>query len=436
LSKLTEVFISGERDERECVIGAEHELLCLDRSNRVPGYEGRSGIATVLKELAVALDWQHTVEADQVIGLKGPTASVTLEPGGQLELAGSPSHDLHTVAEEVRTFHTVLSQIAKPLGLSFFGMGLRPITAVSDVPTMPKSRYEIMKSLMPTLGSRSLEMMFSTATIQTNLDFRNEADMARKYRVSACLSPVVAALFANSPYQNGRRTGRMTERYAIWDDTDTQRSGRFDWMVEQRQSYQTYADWAAQQRMLFLYRNELYQPASDHSFAQHDQTTAARPHDWEQHLAGIFPEIRLKSFLELRSADAGCGQMVVALNALWTGLLYDQEALDLADELTQDWTAASWQQLATTAATHGLSGVSDYGSLKELAAAVLSLAEDGLKRRGHVNGQGHDERLYLAPLHMLVHLGVSQAELMLQRFGEDVESALQFAAKDLWEFPW
>ena len=436
MSELTEVFVRGERSDGECVIGAEHELLCLDHNRRVPGYAGRTGIAAVLNELSRALDWQPTLEANQIIGLKGSTASVTLEPGGQLELAGSPSSHLHAVANEVRNFHEVLSHIAKPLGLSFFGLGMRPLTALSDIPTMPKSRYEIMKSLMPKLGSRSLEMMFSTATIQTNLDFRNEEDMARKYRVSACLSPVVAALFANSPYQNGRRTGRMTERYAVWDHTDTERSGRFDWMLDHKQSYESYADWAADQRLLFLYRSGVYQPAPDHSFAKHRQTTAAKAQDWEQHLAGIFPEIRLKSFLELRSADAGCGQMVVALNALWTGLLYDQEALNLAEELTQDWMSTSWQQLATSAATDGLSGMSDYGSLKELAAAVVRLAEEGLRRRGRLNEQGQDERLYLAPLHMLVHLGASQAELMLRRFGEDAESAFQFVSKDLWEFPW
>ena len=436
MSKLTEIFIGGERPHGECLIGAEHELLCLNADGRVPGYEGRQGIAAVLNELADALGWQHTLEANQVIGLKGATASVTLEPGGQLELAGSPSTQLHSVADEVRNFHQALTQITKPLGLTFFGMGLRPMTALCDVPTMPKSRYEIMKNLMPTLGSRSLEMMFATATIQTNLDFRDEDDMARKYRVSACLSPVVAALFANSPYQNGRPTGRMTERYAIWDDTDTQRSGRFDWMLDHKQSYHNYARWAAEQRMLFLYRNGIYKPASDHSFTVHAQSAGAEPHDWEQHLAGIFPEIRLKSFLELRSADAGCGQMVIALNALWTGILYDQQSLDMADELTRDWTSASWQQLATSAATDGLSGVSDYGSLRELAAAVLTLAEGGLERRAYLDDKGQDERLYLAPLHVLVHLGLSQAELMIQRFGDDAQSALEFAAKDLWEFPW
>ena len=293
-----------------------------------------------------------------------------------------------------------------------------------------------MQKVMPTLGSRSLEMMFSTATVQTNLDFRSEQDMARKFRVSACLSPVVAALFANSPYQNGQRTGRATERYAIWDDTDVNRSGRFDWMVDEGQTYERYAQWAQRQRMIFIHREGLYHQASGQSFAEHAASSAYHEGDWEHHLGGVFPEVRLKSFIELRSADTGCGQMVVALNALWTGLLYDQESLDMADDLTRDWRSSEWQDLASSAATDGLSGVSALGSLRELAAAILVLADDGLERRARLDERGQDERLYLKPLHMLVHWGASQAELLVQRFGDDARSARQFCAQDLWEFPW
>ena len=432
----TQALRGGERPTGELLIGAEHELLCIDQNGVVPGYEGAHGIARVLGDLGEALSWEPTIEDRQVIGLNGATASVTLEPGGQLELAGTPSDNLHQVGAEVASFQKTLAGIAEPLGLSFFGMGLRPVTPLCDLPMMPKSRYQIMQRIMPTLGSRSLEMMFSTATVQTNLDFRSEHDMARKFRVSACLSPVVAALFANSPYQNGRRTGRATERYAIRDDTDVQRSGRFDWMVDEQQTYASYTEWAKDQRMIFVHRDGLYHEASGLSFAEHAASSAYQTGDWEHHLGGIFPEVRLKSFMELRSADTGCGQMVVALNALWTGLLYDEDSLKLAEDLTSDWRSSGWQELATSAATDGLSGVSDYGSLQELAAAVLVLAEGGLERRARLNEQGHDERLYLAPLHMLVHLGASQAELLVQRFGDDAESARQFCAQELWEFPW
>lgn len=432
----TEALRRGERPDGELLIGAEHELLCIDQNGAVPGYAGSTGIAAVLAALSDALGWDPSLEDDRVIGLKGATASVTLEPGGQLELAGSPNKDLHQVAAEVSEFQKTLSGIAQPLGLSFFGMGLRPVVPLCELPMMPKSRYQIMQKVMPTLGSRSLEMMFSTATVQTNLDFRSEQDMTRKFRVAACLSPVVAALFANSPYQNGQRTGRASERYAIWDDTDVDRSGRFDWMVDEDQTYEGYTQWAKDQRMIFVHRDGLYHQASGLSFAKHASSTAYQEGDWEHHLGGVFPEVRLKSFMELRSADTGCGQMVVALNALWTGLLYDQESLDMAEDLTRDWRSSEWQGLASSAATDGLSGVSALGSLRELAAAILVLADGGLERRARLDDRGQDERLYLAPLHMLVHWGASQAELLVQRFGDDAKSARQFCAQDLWEFPW
>ena len=433
---LTDVFTEGERHAGATLIGAEHELLCLDQNGRVPGYGGADGIAAVLNGLSEALGWHPVREGSAVIGLEGPSASVTLEPGGQLELAGSPLGDLHAVADETRAFQHTLQEVARPLGLTFMGMGLRPRTRLCDVPMMPKSRYAIMKELMPQLGRRSLEMMFGTATIQTNLDYVDEADMAKKFRVAACWSPVVAALFANSPYQNGAPSGRMTERYAIWDHTDVLRSGRFDWMLDPQLTYHQYAEWAAAQRMLFLYRDGAYIPAPNVSFLEHARSDQFEPRDWLQHLGGVFPETRLKSFIELRSADAGCGQMVVALSALWTGLFYDQESLDTAHELTREWTSASWQNLAHMAARKGLSGRCDLGSLNELASTLVSLSAAGLGRRARRNAQGDDEQVHLAPLQRLVHGGASQAELMIDRFGDDVGAAVQFVSRDLWEFPW
>jgi glutamate--cysteine ligase len=322
------------------------------------------------------------------------------------------------------------------LDLTFFGMGLRPLAALAEIPTMPKSRYEIMKRVMPTLGRRSLEMMFCSATVQTNLDFRSEADLARKYRASACVSPIVAALFANSPYQNGRRTGRMTERYAIWDETDTGRSGRFAWMVDEALTYRSHADWALGLRRLFVHRDGLYRDAGDQSFKELYDAAKVNEDDWQDHLGGIFPEVRLKSFIELRSADAGCGEIVVALNALWTGLLYDEQSLSDVLSLCAGWRSPEWERMAQAASLNGLAAQTDFGPMTELAAELIRLADDGLKRRAKASLNEKDERAHLAPLQTLVHMGASQAELLVKRFGDDAEAARSFAAADLWEFPW
>ena len=427
---LIEIHRRGERPDGPLKIGSEHELLCMDSAGRVPGYHGPSGILAVLERLQAMTNTNPTMEGDRVIGLCGPSACVTLEPGGQLELAGSPLENLHEVADETKAFQAMVKQVGDELGLQFFAMGLRPVAPICRIPLMPKSRYDIMRVLMPKLGRRSIEMMFGTATVQTNLDYRSEADFARKFRVSAGLSPIAAALFANSPYQNGRPTGRMTERYAIWDETDTDRSGRFPWMLDQGLRYEDYDAWAAAQRMLFLYRDGRYIDAPERSFEALWSEGSLDAKDWEQHLGGLFPEIRLKKILELRSADSGCGEMVVALNAFWVGLLYDDQALAAADAMTASWQPEAWESLAQTAARDGLSGRSPLGSTVELSAAVLRIASAGLARRGL------DEEKYLAPLQHLVDIGKSQAELLLERFEEDAAAARRFCANHLWEFPW
>jgi glutamate--cysteine ligase len=433
---LSDFHRNGEHPNGPWLIGAEHELLCIDSKGEAPGYEGPRGIRAVLKALGQATGMKPSLEGDKTIGLQGKTASVTLEPGGQLELAGSARSSLHEVAAEVRHFQSLLEGIGSELGLRFFGMGLRPVQALPEIPLMPKSRYQIMKAVMPTLGRRSLEMMFGTATVQTNLDYGSEADMARKFRASACLSPIVAAMFANSPYQNAKPTGRMSERYAIWDHTDTQRSGRFAWMLDKPLSYQTYVEFAKAQRMIFRVENGHYIEAGDQSFAAMLKAGEVGSDDWAAHLGGIFPEVRLKNLIELRSADGGCGEMVVALNALWVGILYDEQALDEALALSADWRSEAWEELAQSAARDGLSGSCALGSTLELASELLRIADQGLARRKIVDAADEDERRYLAPLHALVHMGASSAELLLRRFGDDAQAARQFCARKLWEFPW
>jgi glutamate--cysteine ligase len=427
---LCAIHRSGERPESTWLVGAEHELLCIDSTGMPPRYEGPSGIAAVLTALAPALNMTPVLEGDKMIGLSGAMGSITLEPGGQVELSAAPRTDALQVAGDTARFHAALADAAAELGLTFFAMGLRPCTAVPNVPLMPKARYEIMRSIMPTLGSRSLEMMFGTATIQANIDYADEADFSEKFWLAGRASPIVAALYANSPYQNGRRTGQMTGRYGIWDDTATDRSGRFDFMIDEPMTYAQYARWVYDQQMFFVSRPEGYVDMRQHSFRSAQAAGLAREEDWSLHLSTVFPEVRLKNIIELRSADGGTGDLVVALNALWMGLLYDTTARAELRQLVGHWTSQTVEQVAASATEHGLGGTADGQPMLNLAGDLLAIATAGIRRRGR------GEECTLDVLNALLRSGKSQAEHAVARFGDDAAATRRFVAQRLSTCPW
>jgi glutamate--cysteine ligase len=287
-----------------------------------------------------------------------------------------------------------------------------------------------MRSIMPTLGSRSLEMMFGTATIQANIDYADEADFSEKLWLALRASPIVAALYANSPYQNGRHTGQMTSRYGIWDDTATDRSGRFDFMIDDSMTYARYARWVYNRQMFFVSRPEGYVDMRQHTFRSALAAGLATEQDWPLHLSTVFPEVRLKNIIELRSADAGTGDLVVALNALWMGLLYDATARAELRHLVGHWTSQTVEEVAASATEHGLGGTADGRPMLGLASDLLAIAGAGLQRRDR------GEACTLDVLSALVRSGKSQAEHAVARFGDDAAAARRFVAHRLTTCPW
>lgn len=436
--ELVSLHSDGETPPERWLIGAEHELLAVDASGRAPSFEGDQGIEKVLHGIRAEVDGLNPIEEKgRTIALKGRGGSVTLEPGGQVELSGAAHADVHGLAAETFCYQTALEVVAQDLGLSFFAMGLRPVLAVPAVPRMPKARYRAMEQVMPSLGSRSLEMMFSTGTIQCNLDYSSEADMAAKFRCGALVSPILTALVANSPYQHGRRTGFMSTRQAIWDETATARSGRFPWMVQPGSTYADYAHFAAMQPLLFQQHGDEVGPGDDLPFLSHYQNGDMDLRDWERHLTTVFPEVRLKHMLEMRGADGGTGDLVIAVNAFWTGLLYDEVARDTALRELSGVNEHQWERMARTCQQDGLAAVEEgLPPVQELASAAVSWAKQGLQRRARLNKAGEDESVWLRPLEELLELGASPAELLVARFGDDAMAARDFLCRDVQRSPW
>lgn len=435
--ELSLVHRDGEKPPDQWRTGGEHELLCINQNGQPPPYEGPAGIAAVLAGLADDIGLERIEESGVLVSLKGRGGSVTLEPGGQVELSGAPHSTLHGLASETQCFQDALDRVASDLNLSFFAMGLRPITAVSAVPRMPKARYALMEQVMPTMGSRSLEMMFATGTIQCNLDYGDEEDMAEKFRCAALLSPVVTGLLANSPYQNGKPTGWMSTRQAIWDETAINRSGRFDWMVSRPLRYESYAAFAAGEPLLFRQASESLKAAGPEPFLDGFLRGDLDLEDWVLHLTTVFPEVRLKHMLELRGADGGTGDLVIAVNALWTGILYDHEARRWVLERLGHLGPRNWDRLAREASRTGLAAqAAGLPPLFELADEMLQCAAAALQRREKLNGMGEDESIWLRPLQQFVAWKASPAELLLRRFGDDVVSARAFLSGHIKHSPW
>ena len=368
--------------------------------------------------------WSPVFEGDNIIALSGPDGTVSLEPAGQLELSGAPLENLHqTFAETARHLEQV-KYVGDMLGLGFLGLGMWPDKTRAELPVMPKGRYDIMLRHMPRVGTLGLDMMLRTCTIQTNLDYGSEADMAQKFRVSLALQPLATALFANSPFTEGKPNGFLSYRSHIWSDTDPHRTGMLPFVFEDGFGYERYADYALDVPMYFVYRDGRYIDAAGLSFRDFlDGKLSVLPgekpteKDWEDHLSTAFPEVRLKSFLEMRGADGGPADRITALPAFWVGLLYDQGALDAAWDLVKDWTMEDRQLLRDAAPKLALDAPLPGGrKLRDIAAQVLDISRSGLKARARLNDSGADETAYLAPLDAMVAAGRTHAEELLERY--------------------
>jgi glutamate--cysteine ligase len=420
---------AGEKPPSAFRIGTEHEKFPFYRNDlaAVP-YEGRAGsggIRALLEGMQARLGWEPIIDAGHVIGLAGPDGggAISLEPGGQFELSGAPVRDLHETAAELAAHLADVKAVAEPHDIGFVALGHSPLWTRDETPAMPKGRYRIMANYMPKVGTRGLDMMFRTCTVQVNLDFASETDMVRKLRVSLALQPVAAALFASSPFTEARLNGFQSVRSEIWRDTDNARSGMLDFAFNEGMSYEAYVDWALDVPMYFVKRDAVYHDVAGASFR--DLLAGRLPQlpgehatisDWANHLSTLFPEVRLKRFLEMRGADAGPPAMLNALPAFWVGLLYDQTALDAAWELVKGWSGQERQALRDAVPKAGLAATIAGRPVREVAAEVLAMSRAGLARRGRKDAAGQDETLYLAPLDEIVASDRTLAQHLAERF--------------------
>ncbi len=422
-SQMINCLSRGSKPKSQWRIGTEHEKIgfCLQRKTPLP-YEGPCGIKTMLKGLE-RFDWEPVFEGENVIALKRGGASVSLEPGGQLELSGAPLEHVHQTCGEVHRHLREVKEVADEMGAGFLSLGFRPDTKLEDVPVMPKGRYNIMRAYMPKVGTHGLEMMFRTCTVQTNLDFSSEADMVKKLRVSLALQPIATALFANSPFTDGVPNGYKSYRSRIWLDTDADRTGMLPFAFEEGFGFEQYVDYALDVPMYFVCRGDDYLDASGKSFRDFldgklDILPGERPteQDFEDHISTIFPEVRLKSFLEMRGADTGPWTELCSLPAFWVGLLYDQSALDAAWDFVKDWSEEERLALRVGSAKHGLQTPFRGKTLQNLAREVLAIARDGLRARGRLNAHGESETIYLQELDQFVRSGKNNADRLVDLY--------------------
>jgi glutamate--cysteine ligase len=429
-TELVEWIAGGEKPRESWSLGTEHEKIpfYVEGCRPVP-YEGDRGIRALLEGLQGLNGWQPIMEDGRPIGLydEHGGGAISLEPGGQFELSGAPVKSLHDTAAETDRHIEQVKEIGKRLGVGFLTLGMSPLWSRAETPVMPKSRYRIMTAYMPKVGTRGLDMMYRTSTVQVNLDYGSEADMVRKLRVSIALQPVATALFANSPFTEGGPNGFLSMRSEIWRDTDNDRAGMIPFVFEDGFGYERYVDWALDVPMYFVKRDATYHDVAGASFRdllagklkQLPGEFATRS-DWANHVSTLFPEVRLKRYLEMRGADVGPPDRIAALSAFWVGLLYDDASLDGAWELVKSWSDEDRERLRSDVPKLGLAAAIAGRPVLDVARDALMLSERGLKARGLKDRDGRDETRYLDPLREIAATGRSPAHDLL----------------DLYEGPW
>jgi glutamate--cysteine ligase len=422
---LLEVMAVGGKPKSEWRVGTEHEKHVYRKAPLAPvPYAGDDGVHALLKGIEARTGWHPFFDRGNPIGLRnlGAVGGISLEPGGQFELSGAPQLTIHDAAVELDAHLEDCRVIGGPLNIHFLGLGVTPLWSVAEIAAMPKSRYGIMTKYMQQVGTLGTSMMYRSATVQANLDFSDEADMVKKLRVSLALQPIITALFANSPFVDGKPSGYLSFRSQIWLNTDNARTGMLPFAFEDGFGFDRYAEHALDVPMYFVIRKGEYINVAGESFrafmeGKLPQLPGVRPtvKDWENHLSTLFPEVRLKQFLEQRGADMGDRDHVLALAAIWTGLLYDSESLDAAWDLVGNWTEAERQTLRNEVPRTAIHTPFRGGTVADIARLVVDLAGDGLGRRKHF-ANGKDETSFLDPLHETLALGKTPAERWLDKY--------------------
>ena len=426
-SELIEYLQSGCKPEADWKLGTEHEKFgyTVDDLRPLP-YDGERGIRAILEGLAERYAWRPVLEDGQPIALVDDTgASITLEPGGQLELSGALLDNIHQTCTEVNTHLRQVRSVAEPLGIAFLGMGFQPKWRREDMQWMPKARYRIMRAYMQKVGTLGQDMMTRTCTVQVNLDFSSESDMVRKFRTSLALQPVATALFANSPFTEGRPNGYLSYRSHVWEDTDPDRTGMLPFVFDGDMGFERYTDYMLDVPMYFVYRDGRYIDVAGHSFRDFLAGKLAalpgqRPtlKDWEDHLTTAFPEVRLKRYLEMRGADGGPWGRLCALPALWAGVLYHQPSLDAAWDMARDWSMEERVRLREEVPRLGLKAQVRGRTVREMATQLIELAHAGLTARARPNAAGDNETGFLLPLQQVAETGVTPAERKLALYND------------------
>jgi len=441
VAELSSYMAEGPRPKEKFRIGTEHEKFVFFKADHSPvPYAGDASISALLHGMQERLGWEPITDGGNIIGLgeQSGMGAISIEPGGQFELSGAPLETLHEVAKEAEEHIALVKEIAEPMGIGFLGIGGSPKWTREETPRMPKSRYDIMTRFMPKVGSKGLDMMYRTCTIQVNLDFSSEEDMAAKMRVSMKLQSIATALFAASPFTEGKPNGLSSWRGDIWRDTDNSRSGVLPFVFNSDFGYADYAEWALDVPMYFIVRNGKYHDCTSITFRQFmDGALKGSVDDWQptmgdwiNHLSTLFPDVRLKKFLEMRGADGGPLDRISALPAFWVGLLYDDTALADAQELTKDWTFEDVVQMRDTVPSKGLSAEIRGVSVLDIARETVLISKAGLKARARKNAEGDDETIFLRPLEEILVKKATLADEMLALFNGRWEGSVEPAFKD------
>ena len=428
VDQLTGFLEAGSKPKSQWRIGTEHEKFGFNKGTLLPiPYEGPCGIRVLLESLAKQFDWDPVLEDGKIVGLTQGAQAITTEPGGQIELSGAPLENIHHTIVEVYVHLGQVKAVAEGMGIGFIGPGFVPNWRLEDMPRMPKARYGIMRAEMANTGSLGRDMMFRTCTVQANLDFENEADMVKKFRVGLALQPIVTALFANSPFIEGKPNGYQSYRSHVWQNTDPARTGGLPFVFEDGFGFERYADYALDVPMYFVVRDGVYIDAKGQTF--HDflaGTLEALPGqkptvgDWETHLTTLFPDVRLKQFLEMRGADGGPWSRICALSALWAGLLYDGPSLDAAWDLVKGWSQIERAELCARVPKAGLQAAAPPSApettVQDVAIRMLGISVAGLVARKRIGPGGNDESKYVETLVQIAESGQTRAQMMLEKY--------------------
>ena len=414
-------FRAAQTPRADWRVGTEHEKVGVyaDTGDRVP-YEGPYGIGALLEKIAQAIGWERVAENGKTVALVQDGASVTLEPGGQIELSGAPLLTSRETCVEFNTHVDLVKELSDEFGIAWLGLGIDPFHDVSDIPTMPKARYDIMRAYLPTRGGLALDMMHATATVQANFDYQDEADMISKMRVALVATPIISALFANSSVSGGKENGFASKRLMIWRDTDPDRCGLIPFVFDPDFGYERYTEWALDIPMFFVVREGQFHAGDGVTFRQFIDKgwQGMRPtlSDWDLHLTTLFPDVRLKRIIEVRGADTVPRDLICALPAVWKGFLYDEGARKAVWDLLGETTPAELDANQLDVAKRGLKADLGPRRVLDLAREVVEISAEGLKRIAETDGLPQDERVFLDPLFEQIEKGKSPGEEIAERW--------------------